>query len=399
MIEQKETQMLHNIKMLSEKTSSKNFYHGQGKRLDSKGRSMVEMLGVLAIAGVLSIGAVAGYRYGINKYHANTIIHDVTLRAIDVITQISRGITPSLAEWDTINSAGYTISLVNQYAPQEYFIRVENVPYRVCEMILDTMPEDVEIWVNNAYVNASTICNENNIMEFAYDSFKSDSESSELTTDDKETNTTEVTDTSEETTFEETTSGPACNEYNRCDSNQICAEFCEIDAGLWNNRYSCASFSRSSGYTSPYGGTWYQIFADNNAFPEYWTGEEICAKYGLSLPAASKLVSYTGSSQIGYFELSDLGKDLAAHFNVAGIFTATETSASQIIVILNPNSDIYGASVAGGAHDDYRRCNTVYQGAFLCYDGFIGVEETESESTEEMTTSPDIIYTTTSHRW
>ena len=37
------------------------------------GRSMVEMLGTLAIMGVLTIGGVAGYRYAINKSNANTI--------------------------------------------------------------------------------------------------------------------------------------------------------------------------------------------------------------------------------------------------------------------------------------------------------------------------------------
>ena len=39
------------------------------------GRSMVEMLGVLAIIGVLSIGGIAGYRYAMNKYHTNEILN------------------------------------------------------------------------------------------------------------------------------------------------------------------------------------------------------------------------------------------------------------------------------------------------------------------------------------
>ena len=38
------------------------------------GRSMVEMLGTLAIMGVLTIGGIAGYRYAINKSNANTIL-------------------------------------------------------------------------------------------------------------------------------------------------------------------------------------------------------------------------------------------------------------------------------------------------------------------------------------
>ena len=35
------------------------------------GRSMVEMLGVLAIIGVLSVGGIAGYSKAMNKYKIN----------------------------------------------------------------------------------------------------------------------------------------------------------------------------------------------------------------------------------------------------------------------------------------------------------------------------------------
>ncbi len=39
-----------------------------------QGRSMVEMLGVLAIIGVLSIGGIAGYNMAMNRYKANEIL-------------------------------------------------------------------------------------------------------------------------------------------------------------------------------------------------------------------------------------------------------------------------------------------------------------------------------------
>ena len=35
------------------------------------GRSMVEILGVLAIVGVLSVGGIAGYSTAMNKYKMN----------------------------------------------------------------------------------------------------------------------------------------------------------------------------------------------------------------------------------------------------------------------------------------------------------------------------------------
>ena len=53
------------------------------------GRSMVEMLGTLAIIGVLSIGGIAGYSYGMDKYKANQTINDVMLMGVDMITPIT----------------------------------------------------------------------------------------------------------------------------------------------------------------------------------------------------------------------------------------------------------------------------------------------------------------------
>ena len=53
------------------------------KNINESGRSMVEMLGVLAIIGVLSIGGIAGYTMAMNKYRANEIVSAVVQGAID----------------------------------------------------------------------------------------------------------------------------------------------------------------------------------------------------------------------------------------------------------------------------------------------------------------------------
>ena len=45
------------------------------KKLNSQsGRSMVEMLGVLAIIGVLSVGGIAGYSLSMRRHRANQIV-------------------------------------------------------------------------------------------------------------------------------------------------------------------------------------------------------------------------------------------------------------------------------------------------------------------------------------
>ena len=46
------------------------------------GRSMIEMLGVLAIIGVLSIGGLAGYTMAMNRHRANQILDYVSRCAV-----------------------------------------------------------------------------------------------------------------------------------------------------------------------------------------------------------------------------------------------------------------------------------------------------------------------------
>ena len=48
---------------------------------NQNGRSMIEMLGVLAIIGVLSVGGIAGYSKAIQKYRINKAIEQITLIA------------------------------------------------------------------------------------------------------------------------------------------------------------------------------------------------------------------------------------------------------------------------------------------------------------------------------
>jgi len=48
---------------------------------NENGRSMIEMLGVLAIIGVLSVGGIAGYSKAMQKYRINKTIEQITLIA------------------------------------------------------------------------------------------------------------------------------------------------------------------------------------------------------------------------------------------------------------------------------------------------------------------------------
>ena len=46
------------------------------KKFMENGRSMIEMLGVLAIIAVLSVGGIAGYSKAMEKYKINKLITD-----------------------------------------------------------------------------------------------------------------------------------------------------------------------------------------------------------------------------------------------------------------------------------------------------------------------------------
>ena len=54
--------------------------------VNESGRSMVEMLGVLAIIGVLSIGGIAGYTMAMNRYRANEVLDAASKVAIIAMT-------------------------------------------------------------------------------------------------------------------------------------------------------------------------------------------------------------------------------------------------------------------------------------------------------------------------
>ena len=51
-------------------------------KINEMGRSMVEMLGVLAIIGVLSVGGIAGYTMAMRKYKANEILNTASMLAV-----------------------------------------------------------------------------------------------------------------------------------------------------------------------------------------------------------------------------------------------------------------------------------------------------------------------------
>ena len=52
------------------------------KKTNETGRSMVEMLGVLAIIGILSVAGIVGYTVAMRKYRANEIAQAISMLAV-----------------------------------------------------------------------------------------------------------------------------------------------------------------------------------------------------------------------------------------------------------------------------------------------------------------------------
>ena len=55
-------------------------------KTNESGRSMIEMLGVLAIIGVLSVGGIAGYSKAMNKFKTNKVADNVSMIVANIKT-------------------------------------------------------------------------------------------------------------------------------------------------------------------------------------------------------------------------------------------------------------------------------------------------------------------------
>ena len=81
------------------------------KKTDQSGRSMVEMLGVLAIIGVLSVGGISGYSKAMAKFKLT--------KAQDQITMLLMNIRTAYATSPSYSGLNSKIAIEYNLAPQE----------------------------------------------------------------------------------------------------------------------------------------------------------------------------------------------------------------------------------------------------------------------------------------
>ena len=100
-----------------------------------QGRSMVEMLGVLAVMGLLTIIGIAGFKMAMNKHYANQTVDRLMRRAVVVAGQANFGQNLSLHEFNE-NDGEYPISRTLKSTSESFTMRVDNVPQEVCQQIV-----------------------------------------------------------------------------------------------------------------------------------------------------------------------------------------------------------------------------------------------------------------------
>ena len=106
------------------------------------GRSMVEMLGVLAIVGVLSVGGVYGYGVAMKKHKANELLHQASMLATTISAQIASGKT-DLALENFGNSSNGSFSSVKgpdgssnyQSGDDKFTMQITGMDSAVCEQM------------------------------------------------------------------------------------------------------------------------------------------------------------------------------------------------------------------------------------------------------------------------
>ena len=122
---------MNNTNFVSEKLKGRGFssaplINNYNKSINTKeeqnGRSMIEMLGVLAIIGVLSVGGIAGYSKAMMKYRINKAIEQITLIAGNARTFFGQqgdytGIDCMCYDSTTYCASGYDGDLIEDGCP------------------------------------------------------------------------------------------------------------------------------------------------------------------------------------------------------------------------------------------------------------------------------------------
>ena len=137
------------------------------------GRSMVEMLAVLAIVGVLSIGSFAALRIAWAKAKANAIIHDGRLVFMESATSNEQG-PKDWTDATFAKESGKDFQMKRD-VKGNHFVKVAGVEQRVCDQMILMQKEGELVFLkmivgeDMTTYNSFTTCEDENEMVMAFD--------------------------------------------------------------------------------------------------------------------------------------------------------------------------------------------------------------------------------------
>ena len=105
----------------------------RNNRFKQSGRSMIEMLGVLAIIGILSVGGIVGYTKAVEKHKIDQTMQQMNIIVNNMRTAfLARGGDHPYADFGPdkgMNSAGMRAAIALGVFPEEMLGQVISVPY------------------------------------------------------------------------------------------------------------------------------------------------------------------------------------------------------------------------------------------------------------------------------
>ena len=147
------------------------------KTHSQSGCSMIEMLGVLAIIAVLSIGGIVGFRLAMNYYQANQIAHEMNMMRTDAQIKIAQG-TEKLTLGSPYDSGNIQFNdygtvfdcldmetetsapdkVVSCAVANAYYIELKEISEGVCKPLanlIDKMDNEVAFYINGKSVDVT----------------------------------------------------------------------------------------------------------------------------------------------------------------------------------------------------------------------------------------------------
>ena len=246
-----------------------------------KGRSMIEMLGVLAIIGVLSIGGLFGYRRAVNNHQANQILDDANRLAF-VILENNHGFERNTnITTDVEYTSPYVLEAFLGFKPEQFGIVIESVPKGVCEALLPKASVEYKVRV------LPTDANTDDIADLPFLGTVYDAEHTDICED--------INDVILHFGNTVGQCNPVANK--ECTSNADCCNgyFCAFESPTWCNRQKgkCqeTEFSETSMMVLSNG----QIWAKSKPMT-WWSAQNWCEAVGMNITGTADIgCPYTGT--------------------------------------------------------------------------------------------------------